>query len=58
MPAILTFDGIEDQLDVYRREDCLKKFCESSKEKQMKIANFERKKMLPLTKEEYESYVN
>ena len=44
MPAVWTFDGIEDQRDVYRGKDSLKKFCESSKEETMKIVNFERKK--------------
>lgn len=58
MPAIWIFDGIEDQRDVYRGKDCLKKFCEYSKKKTMKKLTLKAKKMSQLTKEEYKSYVN
>ena len=36
----------------------MKKFCKSLREHAMKIINFEKKKMIPLTNEEYESYFN
>ena len=36
----------------------MKKFCESLREHLLKIINFEKKKMIPLTHEEYESYLN
>ena len=29
MSLIWTFDGMESKHDVYRGEDCMKKFCES-----------------------------
>ena len=35
----------------------MKKFCESLKEHMMKIINFEKKKIIPLTSKEYESYL-
>ena len=46
MPTIWTFDGIEN-------EDCMKRFCKSLKEHTMKINNFEKKKILPLTNKDY-----
>ena len=36
----------------------MEKFCESLREYAVKIVNFEKKKLMPLTKEEYESYPN
>ena len=47
MSVIWTFDGIENKHDVYR---------ESLREHAMKIMNFEKKKMIPLTNEQQESY--
>ena len=41
---------------LYRGEDCIKKICESLREHAKKIIDFEKKKMLPLTKEELKSY--
>ena len=34
--------------DVYRREDCMKKFRECLREHTMKIIKFEKKKIIPL----------
>ena len=48
-PTIGTFDGLENNLDVYRGEDYMKSFCESIRERLMKIINSERKKIVPLT---------
>ena len=39
-------------LDYYRGEDCMKKFCEDLKKHVTKIINYEKKGMIPLTKEE------
>ena len=50
MSTILSFKSIEDKHDVYRDKDCMKKFCESSREHAMEIINF--KKMRLLTKEQ------
>ena len=58
MTMIWVFDGTETKRDVYRGEDCIKKFRESSKKHTMKTINSEKKKMIPLTSKEYESYLN
>ena len=57
MSTIWAFDGIENKYDEYRGEDCMQKFCESLRYA-MKIINFDKKKMILLTNEEYESYLN
>ena len=49
MSTIWTFDGKENKHDVYRNEDCMKKFCGSLREHELKIINFGKKKMIPLT---------
>ena len=46
------FDGIENKHGQYRGEGCTKKIFESLREFIMKIINFEKKKMIPLTKEQ------
>ena len=55
MSMMQTFDGIENKHDVYRGEDCLRDFFESLRQHIMKIINFEKKKIVPLTKEQKES---
>ena len=39
-------------------KDCMKKFFESLRERNMKAINFEQNKMIPFTEEVYESYFN
>ena len=56
MPTIGTFDGLENNLDVYRGEDYMKRFCESIRDRLMKIINSERKKIVPLTNDQHELY--
>ena len=51
MSTIWTYDGIENKYDAYRGDNCMKKFYES-------LINFEKKKIITLTSEEYESYFN
>ena len=58
MSTIWTFDGIENNHDVYTGEYCTKMFCESLRRHVMKIINSEKKKMIQLTNKEYESYLN
>ena len=53
---ILTFDGKENKHNVYKDRDCMKKFSESLRERAMKIINFQKKKMIPLTNAEQELY--
>ena len=52
MSAIWGFDRIEDKHTLYHRKDCMKKFCTSLKEHAKNIIDFQKKKMLLLTKEE------
>ena len=52
MSTIWCFDHIEDKQTLYRRKDCMKKFCTSLRENAENIIDLERKKILPLTKEE------
>ena len=37
MPTISSFKSVESKDDVYRSKDCMKKFCESLKERAMKV---------------------
>ena len=55
MSTIWVFDHIENKHTLYRGKDCMKKFCESLREHAKNIIDFEKKKMLPLTKEELKS---
>ena len=54
--TIWTCDGIENQHDVCRGENCMKKFCECFRIHTIKIINFEKKKTIPLTNEQQELY--
>ena len=48
-------DHIENKQNLYRGKDCMKRFCESLREHAKSLIGFEKKKMLPLTKEELKS---
>ena len=52
MSTIWTFDHIENKHSLYLGKYCMKKFCESLREHAKNIIDFEKKKMLSLTKEE------
>ena len=47
-----SFDESRNKLNYYRGKDCMKKFCKDLKEHAMRIINYEKKKIIPLTKEE------
>ena len=47
-----SLDKTKNKLDYYRGEDCMKKFCLNLREHATKIINYEKKKMIPLTKKE------
>ena len=47
-----SFDTTKNRLDYYRGEDCMKMCCEDLKEQATKIITYEKKEMMPLTKEE------
>ena len=55
MSTIWAFNNIENKHTLYRREDCMKKFCESLREHAKNINDFG-KKMLSLTKQEIKSH--
>ena len=55
---IQIFDGIENNHEMYWGNYCMKKFCEILRECTIKIINFEKKKIMALTNEEYKSYPN
>ena len=56
MSTISGFDHTEDEHTLYRGKDCMKNFCESLKEHAKCIIDFEKKKMLSLTRKELESH--
>ena len=47
-----SFVRAKNKLNYYRGKDCMKKFCKDLREHAAKIINYEKKKMIPLTKEE------
>ena len=53
-----SFDKSKNERNYYRGEDCMKIFCKDLKEQAMKIINYEKKEMIPLTDEEKEAHEN
>ena len=51
-----SFDKTKNKLDYYRGDDCMKKFCKDLREHATKIINYEKKKMISLTKKEEENH--
>ena len=51
-----SFNKKENKLNYYRGKDCIEKLCKKLKERGIKIINYEKKEMIPLTKEENKSY--
>ena len=49
-----SFDEKENKLDYCRRKDCIEKLCKKLKKRAMKIINYEKKEMIPLTYDENE----
>ena len=47
-----SFDQTKNKLNYYRGKDCMKKFYKDLREHATKIINYEKKKMISLTKEE------
>ena len=52
MSTIWAFDNIENKRSLLRGEGCMKKFCSVIREHATNVINFEKKKMLALTKKE------
>ena len=53
-----SFDKSLNEQKYYRAIDCMKIFCKDLKDQSMKVINYEKKEMIPLTNEEKESYEN
>ena len=51
-----SFDAIKNKLDYYRGKNSMKNFCLDLKEHATKIINYEKKEIIPLTKEEKNRY--
>ena len=51
-----SFDKSNNKLSYYRGEDCMKRFCKDLKDHAIKIIDFKKKAMIPLTKEEEDNY--
>ena len=51
-----SFDKTKNNLDYYRREDCMKEFCRNLRKHTTKIINYEKKKMIPLTSREEKNH--
>ena len=47
-----SFDTTKNELDYYRVKNCIKNFCLDLREHAIKIINYEKKEMIPLTKKE------
>ena len=47
-----SFDTTKNKLDYYRDKNCMKNFCLNLREHATKIINYEKKEMIPLTKQE------
>ena len=53
-----SFDKLKTERKYYRGEDCMKMFCKDLKDQAMKIINYEKKDIIPLTDEEKETQEN
>ena len=51
-----SFDKLKNKQSYYRGKNCMEMFCKDLKNLAMKIINYEKKEMIPLTNEETESY--
>ena len=47
-----SFDASKNKLHCYRGKDCMEKFCKDLREHAVRISNYEKKEMIPLTYEE------
>ena len=56
LSLISSFDSKENKHNVYRRRDCIKKFCSDLKELRTKMINYEEKEIIPLTNNENKLY--
>ena len=52
-----SLDKSKNEWGYYRGKNCIEMFCKDLRNQAMKIINYEKKEMIPLTNEETESYV-
>ena len=52
LPTISAFNHIENKHSLYCRKDCVKMLCESLRENAKNMIDFEKKKIIPLTKKQ------
>ena len=50
------FDAAKNKLYCYRGKDCMEKFCKDLREHAIRIVNYKKKEMIPLTGEENKFY--
>ena len=53
-----SFDKSKNEQKYYRGKDCMIMFCKDLKKQAMKIINYEKKKIIPLTDKEKETHEN
>ena len=51
-----SFNERENKLNYYKGKECIGKLCKKLKKRAMKIIKYEEKELIPLTKEESQSY--
>ena len=51
-----SFDASKNEWGYYREKDCMEMFCKDLRNQAMKVINYEKKEMIPLTDKEVESY--
>ena len=51
-----SFDATKNKFDCYRGKDCIERFCKELREHAIKIIDYEKKEMIPLTDKENKSY--
>ena len=54
--ACCSFDKSKTEWNYCRGKDCMEMFCKDLRDQVMKIINYKKKEMIPLTDEEKESY--
>ena len=55
---VILFFLIAHLISLYRGEDCMKRFCKDLRDHATRIIDFKKKIIIPLTKDEEDSYNN
>ena len=51
-----SFDATKTKLDCYRGKDCMERFCKDLRQHAIKMIDYEKREMIPLTDKERKSY--